>query len=81
MMLKMKFMGGLQYIILLYSDILLKKDKLHLMDFNRGEPKCYKINFHYASSSQQNAAFSHIMLRLTYIVHKMLDSRIEPRFF
>ena len=64
-----------------YSDILLKKHKLHLfcllnfriiriIDFNRAEPACYRTNFHCAISCEQNGAFWYILLRvmlLTYI--------------
>ena len=43
------------------------------MDFNRAEPTRYRTNFPYASFSYQNAAFSYIILRLTYIRGLILE--------
>ena len=49
------------------------------MDFDRAEPKYYRTNFPYASSGQQNAAFSYIVLCLTYIRGLILElSRSFP---
>ena len=43
------------------------------MDFNTAEPTCYRTNFPYASSGLQIAAFSYIILSLTYIRGLILE--------
>ena len=48
-----------------------------VMDFNRAEPTCYRTNFPYSSSSYQNAAFTYIVLPLTYIRGLILELGLD----
>ena len=74
-----------------YSDILLKRHKLHLfcwlniwiiriIDFNRAEPTCYRTNFPYAISGLQNGSFwyMYIVLRVMLLIH--VHTRAMLRF-
>ena len=46
---------------------------MKIMDFNGTGPTCYITIFPYANSGQQNAAFSIIVLHLTYIRDLILE--------
>ena len=72
----------------MYSDILWKKinfiypaDKtfriIRIIDFKRAEPTCYRTNFHYAISGEQNGEFWYILLRIMLLTYSQAMTRFS----